>query len=39
VVVVPVKPEGEPFKATEFFAAVAQILASSVAILVLATRL
>jgi len=39
VVVVPAKPEGEPFKATEFFAALAQILASSVAILVLATRL
>jgi protein involved in polysaccharide export with SLBB domain len=39
VITVPVKPEGEPFKPTEFFGAVAQILASTVAILVLATRL
>ena len=38
VVTVPVRAEGEPFKPTEFMAAVAQILASTVAILVLVTR-
>lgn len=35
---VPVKPEGAPFNVTQFVASVAQILASTVAIVVLATR-
>jgi protein involved in polysaccharide export with SLBB domain len=38
VITVPVKPEGEPFKPTEFFASLAQIAASVVAIIVVATR-
>jgi protein involved in polysaccharide export with SLBB domain len=38
VVVVPVKPEAEPFKPTEFFASLAQIAASVVAIIAIATR-
>jgi protein involved in polysaccharide export with SLBB domain len=35
---VPVKPEGEPFNVTGFLSAAAQILASTVAIIVVATR-
>lgn len=37
-VVVPVKPEEEPFRLTEFLSATASILASTVAIIVVATR-
>jgi hypothetical protein len=38
VVTVPEKPEGEPFNVTQFFASVAQILAATVTIVVVATR-
>lgn len=38
VVFVPSKPEGEPFNPTQFFGSLAQILASTVAIVVLVTR-
>jgi protein involved in polysaccharide export with SLBB domain len=38
VVSVPTKPDAEPFRMTEFLAAAAQILASTVAIAVIATR-
>ncbi|GBD32965.1 Polysialic acid transport protein KpsD [bacterium HR33] len=38
VITVPVKPEGEPFNPTQFFASLAQIAASVVAIIVVATR-
>lgn len=37
-VFVPWKPEGEPFNVTQFLAAAAQVLASTVAIIVIATR-
>ncbi len=38
VVTVPSKPEGEPLDTTAFFGSVAQIVASMVAIVVVATR-
>jgi protein involved in polysaccharide export with SLBB domain len=38
VVTVPTKPVGEPFNVTQFLGSVAQILASTVAIIVIATR-
>lgn len=38
IITVPMKPEGEPFKPTEFFASLAQIAASVVAIIAIATR-
>jgi protein involved in polysaccharide export with SLBB domain len=38
VITVPAKPEAEPFKPTEFFAHLAQIAASVVAIIAIATR-
>lgn len=38
VVIVPEKPESEPFRVTEFLAATASVLASTVAIIAIATR-